>query len=118
MCWRWTLLEWLIGCDPGSSAMAVSQRKGQDFSSYSVHKTGCLSSPNLVLETYILKELLVFSLRWPLKEMGSTTNVGEKVSATIQISLSESMRVSRQKVNDSLLNVLLHRLPPEGVVQI
>lgn len=49
--------------------MAVSYWRGQESGSYSVHRGGGLSSPNLVLGAWnVLGELLVSSLLYKLGE--------------------------------------------------
>lgn len=56
--------------------MAAFQQKDQE-SNCSVHKTGCHSSLDLLLESWrIPRELLVFSLSWNPEEVSSNSSEG------------------------------------------
>lgn len=90
------LLEWLTGCDPASSTMAVYQRKVQESSSCSVHTVGFVSWSSIYnkVTTPPPKQALI-----PVKEW--------------------ACKLEHVAKESTLLSPCpLHRLPGEGVVQV
>lgn len=67
-------IDWVTGCDLVGPTMAIFKGKGQLYRNCSTHDSGCLFSPNLMLESQeISREPLVFSLQWTPEEISSST---------------------------------------------
>jgi hypothetical protein len=84
--------------------MAVLRWRGQKSGSCSILKSGCLSSPNLVLKSWsTLQELLlVLSLCW------NTSGYNKRINE-----LARKYEAKWVKSKDSFFHVLLYGLPPE-----
>lgn len=100
-------------CMHTHKAMAVSLWKGKDLV---VHEAGCLSSPNMVLESWEgPRELLVFDACWNQEEEGSKHS--EEMSQD-SVNFPVKIKTSKQKSQAPFFCFLLCGLPPEGVDQI
>lgn len=78
------LPEWLAACGPGNTAVAASCMEGQDSSSWSVHETGCLCRPHLVVNPQRMpRELLVFSRCCTPEAVDSNSSKGTKLMRSL-----------------------------------